>query len=329
MKNKKISIKTIAAECGVGIGTVSRYFNGGYVSQEKRLLIQKVVEKYNFQPDFAAHSIKKKMLEVYILIPDLTSSNTFIVKSILKQINNDFTKIVPFVVETTYDEDRYLLHLQEIVRRNPAALILFTISNDENIRAFLQTINIPIIVYGRQWGDTVFINNDNEMMYALLQKMAKNHEFDKKKEILYIGENPVTNLPTGFARYDTVADWFNGRNYRFQTHFFSENQERIIWELVKTINLNNKIIIAGTHTCYKVVISFLMKNNITNSLVTDICNSNDFFLSILPKHYYIAINYSELATKIIIKLKQILDGNNITKDKTIECLSYEIKTFLK
>ncbi|WHQ36749.1 LacI family DNA-binding transcriptional regulator [Spiroplasma sp. SV19] len=329
MKNKKISIKTIAEECDVGVGTVSRYFNGGYVSQEKRALIQKIVEKYNFQPDFAAHSIKKKILEVYILIPDLTSSNTFIVKSILKQINDNFAKIVPFVVETTYNEERYLLHLQEIVRRNPSALILFTISNDQNIRAFLKTISIPIIVYGRQWGDTVFINNDNEMMYALLEQMAANGEFNHQYEIIYIGENPNTNLPTGFARYDTVANWFKMHNYAFDSYFFDKNQDDVIYELIKTIDLNKKIIICGTHTCYKIALAFLLKQNITNSLITDISNMNNFFLPILDKQYCIAINYEELATKIVFKLKQILDGKSNNNEQTIECLNYEIKTFLK
>ncbi|WP_265504509.1 helix-turn-helix domain-containing protein [Mycoplasma mycoides] len=36
MKNKKISISTIAKECNVGVGTVSRYFNNGYVSDQKK-----------------------------------------------------------------------------------------------------------------------------------------------------------------------------------------------------------------------------------------------------------------------------------------------------
>ncbi|WP_425380397.1 LacI family DNA-binding transcriptional regulator [Spiroplasma endosymbiont of Stenodema calcarata] len=328
MKNKKVSIKTIAEECGVGVGTVSRYFNGGYVSQEKRDLIQKVVQKYNFQPDFAAHSIKKKILEVYVLIPDLTSSNTFIVKSILKQINDNFTKIVPFVVETTYDEERYLLHLQEIVRRNPTALILFTISNDKNIRAFLKTITIPIIVYGRQWGNTVFMNNDNEMMYSLLEQMAANAEFDQHRKIFYIGKNPTSNLPTGFARYDTVLNWFQTHNYNFESYFFDKNQDSIIYDLVQSLDLKDKIIICGTHTCYKIILAWLMKQNILNSLVTDISNMSDFFLPVLQKQYCIAINYEELATKIILKLKQILLGNSDDK-KIIECLNYEIRIFIK
>ena len=44
---KKMTMADIANLSGVGKSTVSRYFNGGYVKDETRAKIQKVIEEYN------------------------------------------------------------------------------------------------------------------------------------------------------------------------------------------------------------------------------------------------------------------------------------------
>ena len=48
---KKMTMADIANLSGVGKSTVSRYFNGGYVKDETRAKIQKVIEEYNYTPN--------------------------------------------------------------------------------------------------------------------------------------------------------------------------------------------------------------------------------------------------------------------------------------
>lgn len=324
MKDKKISMKEIAQKCGVGIGTISRYFNGGYVSQEKRALIKKVVAEYNFQPNFAARSIKKKIKEIYILIPDLTSSNTFITKAILAKIYEQFSDLVVFIIETTYDQERYLLHLQQVIQRHPVALILFSITNDDQIKSLLQILQFPIIVYGRQWGKNVFINDDLKMMHDLLEKMAANNEFTNQKPIIYIGETPK-NIPTGAFRFNSVKNWVTNKKYQLHSYFFDKNDQQVIWKLLSNINFENSIIICGTHTCYKTVITYLLQNKINNFVISDIKNKASSSLLIGPNYYLIAINYELLATKIVEQLKIILQADSkINTNTQIQCLDYEI-----
>ena len=45
---KKMTMADIANLSGVGKSTVSRYFNGGYIKDETRAKIQKVIEEYNY-----------------------------------------------------------------------------------------------------------------------------------------------------------------------------------------------------------------------------------------------------------------------------------------
>ena len=43
---KKMTMADIASLSGVGKSTVSRYFNGGYVKDETRAKIQKIIEEH-------------------------------------------------------------------------------------------------------------------------------------------------------------------------------------------------------------------------------------------------------------------------------------------
>ena len=45
MENKKLTMSDIAKMAGVGKSTVSRYFNGGYVKDETREKLKKIIDE--------------------------------------------------------------------------------------------------------------------------------------------------------------------------------------------------------------------------------------------------------------------------------------------
>ena len=47
MDKKKLTMNDIAKIAGVAKSTVSRYFNGGYVKEETRIKLKKIVDEYN------------------------------------------------------------------------------------------------------------------------------------------------------------------------------------------------------------------------------------------------------------------------------------------
>lgn len=53
-----MDINTIAKMAGVSRATVSRYFNNGYVSEEKRRTIAKVVEQTGYVPSQQAQTLR-------------------------------------------------------------------------------------------------------------------------------------------------------------------------------------------------------------------------------------------------------------------------------
>ena len=57
----KVTIKDIAKEAGVSVSTVSYVVNKtGPVSKEKREKVQKLIDKYNYQPNILARNLKKQ-----------------------------------------------------------------------------------------------------------------------------------------------------------------------------------------------------------------------------------------------------------------------------
>ena len=53
-----MTISDIAKMAGVSSAAVSRYLNGGPLSEQKRAVIQAVVEKTGYSPDTAAQTLR-------------------------------------------------------------------------------------------------------------------------------------------------------------------------------------------------------------------------------------------------------------------------------
>ena len=71
------TMKDLARETGLGLATLSKYFNGGTVRDKNRLLIEAAVKKLHYVPNEVARSLKTQQTRVIgVIIPEL--SNAFI-----------------------------------------------------------------------------------------------------------------------------------------------------------------------------------------------------------------------------------------------------------
>ena len=69
-----MNINEIAKLAGVSRATVSRYLNDGYVSEEKREKIKKVIEETGYQPSVQAQTLRtKKTSLVGVVLPKINS----------------------------------------------------------------------------------------------------------------------------------------------------------------------------------------------------------------------------------------------------------------
>lgn len=71
--SKELTIYDIAAEAGVSASTVSRVLtNSARVNEDKKIRVQKIIDKYNFKPNtFAKGLIDAKSRTIGILMTDI------------------------------------------------------------------------------------------------------------------------------------------------------------------------------------------------------------------------------------------------------------------
>lgn len=71
------TMKDLSRETGLGLATISKYFNGGTVREKNRVLIEAAVKKLHYVPNEVARSLKTQHTRVIgVIIPEL--SNAFI-----------------------------------------------------------------------------------------------------------------------------------------------------------------------------------------------------------------------------------------------------------
>ena len=71
------TMKDLAQKTGLGLATISKYFNGGTVREKNRILIENAVQELHFIPNEVARSLKTHRSHVIgVIIPEL--SNAFI-----------------------------------------------------------------------------------------------------------------------------------------------------------------------------------------------------------------------------------------------------------
>lgn len=71
-----MNITEFAKAAGVSKSAVSRYFNDGYVSEEKRRLIEAAIEATGYAPSVQAQNVRTRVTKlVGVIIPQLSSES--------------------------------------------------------------------------------------------------------------------------------------------------------------------------------------------------------------------------------------------------------------
>ena len=69
-----MNIAEIAKLAGVSPAAVSRYFNNGYISDEKRKAIRRVVEQTGYRPSLQAQTLRTKRTKLIgVIVPRINS----------------------------------------------------------------------------------------------------------------------------------------------------------------------------------------------------------------------------------------------------------------
>ena len=143
------TMKDIARETGLGLATISKYFNGGTVREKNRVLIESAVKKLRYIPNEVARSLKTQQTRVIgVVIPEL--SNAFIT-SIISSMEDILRKqdYAVIVCDCRSDARREKEAVEFLLHRRVDGLInMATDMSGAHLKAALNA-GIPVLLVDR------------------------------------------------------------------------------------------------------------------------------------------------------------------------------------
>lgn len=185
------TIKDVAREAGLAVGTVSRVLNNrGYISQKARQKVKEAVEKLGYQPNEAARLLqKKKTNQIGVIVPEVSHPYfSTLIGHLEKAAYQHGYRIL--LLNSGGSESRESELLEECRRNQVTGIILCNGSLDLEHK---DEMNIPVITIERkmQAGDSA-IECDNEQGGEL----AARHLISRGcRHLLFVGGVTDQNMP--------------------------------------------------------------------------------------------------------------------------------------
>lgn len=144
------TIADIASIAGVAKSTVSRYLNGGSVSEKTRKKIEQVIKEHHYVPNTFAQSLKAKKTNIIgTVVPRLdsfASSQTLI--GIDEELRNANYQML--ISNTSQDIEREIEAIYNFARQKVSGIILLAAQvMDEHLKA-VRDSGVPVLLVGQQ-----------------------------------------------------------------------------------------------------------------------------------------------------------------------------------
>lgn len=173
-KEQKMNINEFAEIAGVSKTAVSRYFNDGYLSEEKRRIIEAAIEKTGYSPNASAHYKSRRITKlVGVIIPKLSSEScAAVTEGISRVLNEEGYQILLINTSNTPQKEVQAL---DLLRNNRVDGVIFlaTVFTEQH-ETVLKKMQIPVIIIGqRHKGFSCVCHDDFGAAYALTELMLK------------------------------------------------------------------------------------------------------------------------------------------------------------
>lgn len=179
-----MTIADIARLAGVSNAAVSRYFNNGYISEEKREAIRKVIEETGYQPSLQAQTLRTgKTKTIGVIAPKMSSASLgSVVEGVLSVLNEKGYQMLLSVTQNSYEKElEYLRSFDD--KRVDGVILIATVFTSEH-KKVLKNMSVPVVVLGQKFdGQYCVYHDDYHGMYDLTKLVLEKG----RKNIGYIG----------------------------------------------------------------------------------------------------------------------------------------------
>lgn len=160
MMNKKMTMDDIADQAGVGKSTVSRYFNGGSIKPSTRQKIQKVIEKYNYEPNTFARLNARQSNLIGVVVPTLNSKITSRVMTSIDRYlrERDYTTLIR---NSDHNVELELQNIQKLIRLNVDGIVISAITVTDEHRRLMAESETPMVMLAQECESGISIVDDD------------------------------------------------------------------------------------------------------------------------------------------------------------------------
>lgn len=198
-----MTIKEIAQLAGVSSAAVSRYLNGGYVSDEKKERIGRVIQETGYQPSAHARTLRtKKACLIGVVVPKINSESISRVTAGIGQVLAD-RGYQMLLASTDNDPAKELTYLNIFESYPVDGIILIgTVITAEHGR-FLKNSKVPVVVIGQYTKYANCVYHDDYGAGKAMGRFAadKLDSMNENGKIAYIGVDRQDKA-VGVARED-------------------------------------------------------------------------------------------------------------------------------
>lgn len=169
-----MNIAQIAELAGVSRAAVSRYFNNGYISEEKRKAIRRVVEETGYRPSVQAQTLRtKKTKMIGVIVPKIASASIGkVVEGILSVINESGYQMLLAVTQN--DPKKELEYLKAFNEKQVDGIILAATVLGSEHRKILKNLFVPVVIAGQYLpGFCCVFHDDYHASYDLTKAMIE------------------------------------------------------------------------------------------------------------------------------------------------------------
>ena len=163
-----MNISEIARLAGVSSAAVSRYFNNGYISGEKREAIRKVVEETGYRPLEQARMLRtRKSMHIGVMVPKVSSSSMGrVIDGILSVLDESRYRML--LALTRNDPLKELAYLKTFDEGQVDGIIFIaTIFTKEHMQV-LSNLSVPVVIVGQKLdGYCSIYHDDYHAMYDM------------------------------------------------------------------------------------------------------------------------------------------------------------------
>lgn len=190
-----MTIKEVADLAGVSTAAVSRYFNGGSLSEEKRKKIKQIVETNSYTPNVLAQTMRTgRSGQIGVIIPRIQShSMSRVLTGLVGRLDERGYNVI---LGCTFGKNEKEPHfIREMQRSMLDGIVLMGTVMTPVLKEAIADCRIPLVVTGQNFKKVPCVYHDDEnALYDLARHMLK-----KRKNIVYVGVDE-SDLCMGKAR---------------------------------------------------------------------------------------------------------------------------------